>query len=86
MSDQEKKALVQALETVACKGWQTQEELAAEVVNAHRTIQQGLMRFCVSVIGQVAASGCDGRNEAAVQLAKKIVAATTTQDRCLPRI
>ncbi len=49
----------------------------------HRTLQQGMMRFCIEYIEAMAEQSHDLRNEASVKLAKKIV---KIEDRHLPMI
>lgn len=58
----------------------------AKLMREHRTIQQNMMRFCMSFIENMAQQQPDLRNEASVALAKKIMQTTDSQDRALPFI
>jgi len=65
------------------------KEFADQIVNrTHRTLQQGIMGAFIAVIEKWAATEhFDGRNEATVKLAKKIVEATGDKyDRVLPYV
>ena len=48
------------------------ESFANYICNEHRTLQQSVMRLFVFTIGKMAEVDTDERNEAAVELAKKI--------------
>ena len=52
----------------------------------HRTLQQKMMVFCIAFIENMAINRTDARNEASVDLAKKIMETTTERDRILPYI
>jgi hypothetical protein len=54
-----------------------------ELMREHRTWKQGIMRFFMEFTEQMAKDDCDLRNEASVQLAKKIL---EIENRFLPYI
>jgi len=57
------------------------------LMQAHRTNQQGIMRFCMTFIEVLAEQKhSDLRNQKAVETARKIVAATTEIERIMPLI
>lgn len=60
--------------------------VAKSLMNAHRTNQQCVMRFCMAFIEEMAEQRHDLRNQASVEVARKIVAATTERDRIMPYI
>lgn len=60
--------------------------VAKALMNAHRTNQQCIMRFCMAFIEEMAAQSFDLRNQASVEVARKVVAATTERDRIMPYI
>ena len=67
--------------------WQSCEETAEAVIKScHRTEMQSIMRFCMAIIGQISLQGCDDRNRASVELAKRIMQLTTASERTLPPI
>lgn len=50
------------------------KEFTEQIVSEHRTIQQSVMRLCLQMIEQFSKEGYfDGRNEATVLLARRIV-------------
>ncbi len=62
-------------------------EAAIEVMmRDHPTLQQGMMRFVIAFIKALADVRSDGRNECAVKLATKIMAALDYEDEFLPTI
>ncbi len=62
-------ALVGAVNTFCFR-----DEVFAEVVGtAHKTLQQSVMRVMLATIRRLAVNSTDERNEATVELAKKIV-------------
>lgn len=48
------------------------ESFADTICSAHRTLQQSTMRLFISTICKMAENDTDARNEASVELAKKI--------------
>lgn len=57
---------------------------AALCCREHRTIQQGMMRFCIEFIEQMAHQTTDPRNESAVNFAKIVMDKTSSKDRAMP--
>jgi hypothetical protein len=66
------------------------EDLVAHVAMDHRTLQQGVTRFCVAWLAQCAKMKEEGnfdlRNEASANLGKVFMEKTTSQERALPFI
>lgn len=66
------------------------EDIVAELKNEHRTLQQGITKFCVKWLEQCAKNHDDNlfdlRNEASCKLGKAFVDRTTVQERALPFI
>ena len=57
------------------------DKLAEHMANNHPTLQQNFMRMCIKFIRKMAEKKyCDGRNEASVNLAKRIVEAIDGND------
>jgi len=54
------------------QGTAEQTEAVECMLRDHRTLQQSTMRFCMQYIKGMAGNGSDLRNEASVELAKKI--------------
>lgn len=80
------KALMEhALRNLATVNVEDRASLVAKVQEMHRTEQQGLMRFFVMLVRNMATWQCDARNEASVKLAQKICE-LDIKDLCLPRI
>lgn len=57
----------------------------------HRTLQQGITRFCVGWLEHLAEKGvspstCDLRNEASMKLAQQFVQNIRVEDRSLPNV
>lgn len=48
------------------------EAFAEAICNGHRTLQQSVMRLIVAVIERMAVNGFDERNQAAVNLARRL--------------
>jgi hypothetical protein len=65
-------------------------DAAAICLRDHRTLQQGMMRFCIAFIDGMRKNGDNGvfdlRNEASVVAAQKMSAALSVDDRILPLI
>ena len=59
------------------------KEVAKRMCNDHRTLQQSSMKFVMTFIEQMAINSVDGRNEAAVNLAKRIA---VLEDKYLPLV
>jgi hypothetical protein len=66
------------------------EDLVQHVAMDHRTLQQGVTRFCVAWLAECAkmqqTGNFDLRNEASVKLGKAVMEKTTPQERALPFI
>lgn len=62
------------------------DDLAILAMNDHPTLLQSKMRFCIAFIELMSQRNGDLRTEASQELAKKIVANTTEQDRSLPLV
>lgn len=62
-----------------------QKHAVAKMLRDHRSLQQSTMRFFMLFVEGLSQGGSDGRNEAAVELAKKIMA-LPERDRVLPFI
>jgi len=52
----------------------------------HPTLQESKMRVVIAFIEEMAKVSSDGRNEAAVAFAQKVMSATTDRDRAMPYI
>lgn len=57
---------------------------ARTICHGHKTLQQSVMRLFVALAREMADTPCDARNEAAVELAKKI--SEIAEDHPLPFI
>ena len=57
-----------------------------KLMREHRSLQQGMMRFCMAFIARMADQSHDLRNEASVQLANEIMERTEYASRALPNI
>lgn len=68
--------VVDLVNSFSCK----ENIFAEEIANSHRTLQQNVMRLIMTTIKRLANNQTDGRNEATVELAKKII----SEDYCLP--
>lgn len=56
-----------------------EETFAETICRGHKTLQQSTMRLFMTTIRKMATVTPDGRNEASVELAKKIVAISDKQ-------
>ncbi len=61
-----------------------EESFASTICSAHRTLQQSTMRLFIATICKMAENDTDARNEASVELAKKI--AEIAKDHPLPLV
>lgn len=61
-----------------------EESFASTICGAHRTLQQSTMRLFIATICKMAENDTDARNEASVELAKKI--AEMVKDHPLPLV
>lgn len=50
-----------------------EKAFAQTICNGHKTLQQSVMRLFIATIREMAKVPTDGRNEAAVKLAKEII-------------
>lgn len=66
------------------------EDVVEVLAGDHRTLQQGVTRFCVAWLARCAKMSderdFDLRNEASVELGRKFVDRTTPQERAMPFI
>jgi len=72
-------------------GWHNHiDDIVSELSNDHRTLQQGVTRFCVKWLEECAKKEKDNnfdlRNEASAKLGKKFMEVTDARDRALPFI
>jgi hypothetical protein len=61
-------------------------KIAQLMARDHPTLQESKMRVVVSFIEEMAKVQSDGRNEAAVQFAQKVMSSTDARDRAMPYI
>jgi hypothetical protein len=90
MTEQDRKAIDmsrQISDYLNCYGQSRANELVENLLLEHRTLQQSFTRLCMRWFERLAqdSHGHDLRNEASVELAKKIMA-LPARDRALPLI